>query len=130
MTKGGQGKIITEGEAANHLGQTYKSYKAKEYKSVSNALQLIPPESQYYSESLILSGVAYFQLKENKKVINQLKKIINNRDVSGNDEARKFLSLIYLQTNQLEEAKKVLKEIVKAKDAFEGEAKKLLEQLE
>lgn len=128
--KGGQGKVVTEGEADRHLQKAKKSYEDREYKSVSNALELIPPESQYYSEALILSGVAYFKLKENKKAINQFKKILNNRDVSGNDEARKFLSLIYLQTNQLEEAKKTLKEIIKAKDAFEEEAKKLLERLE
>ena len=126
--KGGQGKV-TEDEAANHLDNAHDSYKKEEYKSVSNILQLIPPESQHYSEGLILSGVAYFKLKENKKAINQFKKILNNRDISGNDEARKLLSLIYLQTNQLKEAKKVLTQIIEAGDSFEGEAQKLLKQL-
>ncbi len=130
VLKGGQGKTITEDEAKNHLKNAYDSYKVKEYKSVSNALQLIPPESQHYSEALILSGVAYFELKENKKAINQFKKILKNRSLSGNDDARKFLSLIYLQTNQTEEAKKILKKIIEAEDSFEEEAKKLLKRLE
>jgi len=130
VLKGGQSKQLTEDEAAGYLQQAYDSYKYQEYKSVLNTLRIIPPESHHHSKALILSGIAHFQLKENKKAINQFKKILNDRNISGNDDARKYLALIYLQTNELTEAKKVLKEIIEAGDRFAEEAKELLKRLE
>ncbi|MGB1243622.1 MAG: tetratricopeptide repeat protein, partial [Chitinophagales bacterium] len=111
------------------LQKAHQAYVGEDYENVLNALKLIPSESQYYAKSLLLSGVAHFQLQENKNAVNQFKKILNNHNLSGNDDARKFLALIYLQTNQLEEAKRILKEIIELEDKFTEEAKKLLKGL-
>jgi len=130
IRKGGNTILSQEEKRKLQLEQAYDFFGEKDYQQTLLLLEIIPPESNYYAKALLLKGVTYFQLQQNQQAIQNLQNILQDRSLSGNDDARKFLSLIYLQTNQTEEAKKVLKEIIEAKDSFEVEAKKLLKQLE
>ncbi len=111
------------------LEQAYEFFGEKEYQQTLLFLEKIPQESHYYAKALLLKGVSLFELKQNQEAIQNLQTILQNRSFSGNDDARKFLALIYLQTNQLEEAKQILEEIIEAKDSFAEKAKDLLERL-
>ncbi|MGB1243015.1 MAG: tetratricopeptide repeat protein [Chitinophagales bacterium] len=130
IRKSPQPNLSQEERRKLQLEKAYDFFGEKEYQEVLHLLKEIPKKSNYYAKALLLKGVTYFQIKENQQAILNLQTILQDRSLSGNDDARKFLSLIYLQTNQTEEAKKILEEIIKAKELFAGEAKKLLRQLE
>lgn len=112
------------------LEQAYEFFGEKEYQQALLLLEDIPQESHYYAKALLLKGVTHFQLQQNQQATQNLQIILQNRALSGNDDARKFLALIYLQTNQLEEAKQILEEIIEAGDPFAEKAKGLLKRLE
>jgi len=79
--------------------------------------------------SKLFSGLSYMELKKYNKAINNFKSIIDHGDNLFIDQAEWNLALCYIITNNIYDAKKILKKISKGNTTYNIKAEQILNNL-
>jgi tetratricopeptide (TPR) repeat protein len=77
----------------------------------------------------LYGGIALMELGSYEKAIENFKSIIEHNDNLFIDQAEWYMSLSYIKTNRIEDAKKILLNIVKENTKYKNESLSLLKDL-
>ena len=112
------------------LSNAVTAYQQKSYEQAINLLMAMPPQSAYYPDALLLSGMCYLQEQNGIKAILYFSALLQpESDNLLKDQARWYLALAFLQNKQPDEARTQLTQIVSDKSLHYDRAAKLLAQL-
>ena len=111
--------------------QIENHYFNKNYEQVIPLLEGVLDQSEQKSSQLQLGlGISYMQSGKSQEAINQFKTIISKNDFNFEDEARWYLALAYLKTNNITNAREALSVLASESDRdHHEEAKKILSSL-
>ena len=123
--------ITRNGDADNQLAQAEKLYNNKNYNAAIPLLQSILKTQTQNSQIQLALGNAYVNDDKPESAIQQFQSILDRNDALYADQAKWFLALTYLKTNQLEKSKGLLEELANDTGAdFHEEAEDLVKFLE
>jgi TolA-binding protein len=80
-------------------------------------------------QTVLLKGVANFEEKKYPEAKQSFGKVIDNKNNLYIDQAQWYLALCYLNTNETDKAKQLLKSIAKEEGIYKNDAKKIIRGL-
>jgi len=120
--------IVVRGKKNNDLvDEAFLYYENNDFAHFLELMSQVKPISL---DDDFYVAIAYLKLGETKKAITILNEYLTARNTRFKQQAYWYLSLAYLKTDQVNAAKKALKEVSKSPDFKQKEAVKLLKQLD
>lgn len=122
--------FITRSDSVTDLSDAERAFRSRDFKNAIELLQKIKNERKGGARILLGLGNAYLSTDNYPKAIENFSEVVASNDELYIDQARWYLALTYLKKNDLENCKKILKELTKDKKAdFYQEATELLTKL-
>ena len=104
-------------------------YNTRDYEKAAiyfnKVLEMKPNDMQ----TVLLKGVSNFEERKYPEAKQSFTKVIDNKDNLYIDQAQWYLSLCYLNTNEIDKATQLLKIIVKEDGKYKSEANKIIRGL-
>jgi len=120
--------VVIRGKADESLID--KSFLYYENNDFVHFLKLMNQVKPISSDDDFYVAIAYLKLGETKKSITILNEYLTTRNARFKQQSYWYLALAYLKTDQINAAKKALKEVSKSPDFKQKEAVKLIKQLD
>ena len=104
-------------------------FNGKEYKEAAELFKQILKNNPQHDEAIYYGALSYYNLKEFKLAATYFEKGIASKKSPFFEDSQWYLALSFLENNETNKAKKLLKLIVDAQGKYELEAQQKLEKL-
>lgn len=104
-------------------------YEERDYETALALFEEVLEARQNDMAVNLYSGISYMEEEKYQKATNSFNHIITNKDNLFIEQAKWYLSMCYVKTENVEKAKLVLNEIIEEDSYYKGQAKKVLKDL-